>query len=123
MNPERSSGVVDFVAGARGRALVLSCLALLIVSGCGGARAAREVPPETARQELALRGIPFKEKNFVQSATHGDEWAVRLFLAAGMSPGVKDEAGQTPLLAAVNAEQYKLVRLMLAKKPDVNKRD
>src|SRR5918998_325420 len=86
----------------RAAALLLAAAALALAGGCGGGgRKPRAVSPQAARMELGLRGIPFKEKNFVESAAEGDEWAVRLFLAAGMSPDVRDERGQTPLQAAI----------------------
>ncbi|HLL73629.1 MAG TPA: hypothetical protein VK363_19480, partial [Pyrinomonadaceae bacterium] len=67
------------------------------------------VRPETARRELALRGINFKEEEFVMRAGEGDVWAVKLFLAAGMSPDVRDARGNRPLTAAMMNSQRGVV--------------
>ncbi|MFN2599336.1 MAG: ankyrin repeat domain-containing protein [Pyrinomonadaceae bacterium] len=83
----------------------------------------REVSPETARQELALRGIPYDAQHFVSSASEGDVWAVKLFLAAGMSPDVKDEHGATPLVAAMQLKRDDVARALLQKSQNVNLRD
>jgi ankyrin repeat protein len=52
-----------------------------------------------AREELAGRGVEFSETSFLVHIRSGDVEIVRLFLAAGMSPDVRDQ-GFTPLLEA-----------------------
>jgi ankyrin repeat protein len=104
----------------RGAVWVVLLLALLALATVGCDRTQRRVSPETARSELAMRGIAFDAKQFVLYAADGDVWAVRLFLAAGMSPDVKDERGATPLVAAMMAEQYKVALALLEKNQNVN---
>ncbi|HEX8181669.1 MAG TPA: hypothetical protein VF525_19160, partial [Pyrinomonadaceae bacterium] len=81
--------------------MTLSRFSLLLVTlsmlaGCA-ARLNTAVTPDTARQELGLRGIKYTPEAFVSETQGGDEWAVRLFLAAGMRPDVRDERGDTPV--------------------------
>jgi len=67
-----------------------------------------------------LRGISFTPQAFVNETHAGDEWAVRLFLAAGMRPDVRDEEGNTPVFAALTSDETKLLNLLLNAKPDLN---
>ena len=53
----------------------------------------------------------------------GDVWAVKLFVAAGMSPDVKDEKGTTPLVAAMQRQHDDAARALLEKSQNVNLRD
>jgi ankyrin repeat protein len=93
----------------------------LLVACAGCARQPREnVNPETARRELALRGIDFKEAEFVRYAGEGDAWAVKLFLAAGMSPDVRGERGDRPLTAAIARSQKSVAKLLLERNADPN---
>src|SRR4051812_2266232 len=83
----------------------------------------RYVSPDTARRELFLRGYDYKQDVFLDSAQDGDVIGVKLFLYAGMSPEVKNEAGETPLLVASRYGQTKAVRALLEKGADVNVKD
>jgi hypothetical protein len=103
------------------RAIRSAVVLSLCLASANCARQPRaQVSPETARRELALRGINFKEKEFVMHAGNGDAWAVRLFLAAGMSPDVKDERGATPLTAAMINSQKSVVKILLDKNANPN---
>lgn len=107
----------EILKGAVGTVFIPALLALASV-GCD--ETPRRASPETARRELALRGIAFDAKQFVVYAADGDVWAVRLFLASGMSPDVKDERGVTPLVAAMTAEQDKVALVLLERDQNVN---
>src|SRR5918911_3794140 len=95
---------------------------LSVLAGCG-AQSHTQVNPETARQELGLRGIKYTPEAFVGETRDGDEWSVRLFLAAGMRPDVHDARGDTPVFAALAGDQPKLLNLLLAAKPDLNQQN
>ena len=99
---------------------LLVALSVLIVGANCLRQPSEKVNPETARRELALRGINFKEDEFVQHAGDGDAWAVKLFLAAGMSPDVRDASGSRPLTAALNKSQKGVAKILLERKADPN---
>ncbi|HEV2763734.1 MAG TPA: ankyrin repeat domain-containing protein, partial [Pyrinomonadaceae bacterium] len=94
-------------------------IAVVLLAACAGC-----VPvsygPEAARRELAMRGVPFKESVFVERAGAGDLTTVRLFLAAGMSPNVKNEDDETPLIVASRYNRPAVVAALLASGADVN---
>jgi ankyrin repeat protein len=78
---------------ARNYIILAPVLALVFLSpACSSAR-------KKARRELAERGVEFSQSIFFDRARNGDTELIRLFLAAGMSPDVRDE-GFTPLLEA-----------------------
>src|SRR5688572_23167441 len=80
--------------------------------------------PDTARRELILRGHLFKEDVFVARAAEADMMAVRLFLAAGMSPNVQDRhSGETPLMAAASRGHARIARVLLEKGADAGVTD
>src|SRR5215208_4424086 len=85
-------------------ALCLSSSAL----ACGESqRRDRDIGPDTARRELFLRGYAYKEPDFLNAAKEGREVGVKLFLIAGMSPEVRNEEGETPLLLASSFDHAK----------------
>lgn len=85
--------------------LVALALALIAITGCSSA-----ADPEAAKESLEQlktkgRIDEVSEVNFIYSAEKSDLEAVNLYLASGMDPNVKNEYGNTPLLAAVNGDE------------------
>ena len=76
-----------------------------------------------ARAKLAQKNIPYNEEAFTRVVESGDTGAVELFLAAGMSPAVKDMTGRTPLINAASRGRDHISRQLLSKGADVNARD
>lgn len=76
-----------------------------------------------ARAKLAKKNIPYNEEAFTRAVAQGDTGAVELFLAAGMSPNVKDPSGRTVLITAADGGSDELSRKLLSKGADVNGRD
>lgn len=70
--------------------------------------------PETARRELALKGITFDEKTFIDEASSGEVVNVKLFLAAGINPNAKSEKGDAALIAAAINNQIKVIDALIA---------
>lgn len=86
---------------------------------------ARPVGPRelAARERLAEKNIPFNEAAFARAVDGGDTDAVELFLAAGMSPDVKDGGGGTALIGAAARGRNDISRRLLRGGADVNARD
>jgi hypothetical protein len=76
-----------------------------------------------ARAKLARKNIPYSEAAFTRVVEEGDTGAVDLFLAAGMSPDVKDSAGRTALISAASRGSNNISQRLLSKGADVNARD
>jgi ankyrin repeat protein len=57
--------------------------------------------PESARQLLERRGIPFTEDEFVDRAKQGDLPVIELMLDSGMTPDAKDKNGTPALIAGL----------------------
>jgi ankyrin repeat protein len=102
--------------------LIVLCLLLLPSASCtrGGDAS---ISPDTARRELFLRGYSYKPDEFLDKAKDGDTLGVKLFLIAGMSPEVRNDAGETPLLLAARYDHAQVERALLEKGADVNARD
>ena len=76
-----------------------------------------------ARERLAQRNIPYSEAAFTKAVEQGDLGAIDLFLAAGMSPDAKDEAGRTALISAASRGRNHVSQKLLGRGADVNSRD
>lgn len=76
-----------------------------------------------AREGLARKNIPFNEAAFARAVDGGDTAAVDLFLAAGMSPDVRDGSGGTALMGAAARGRDDISRKLLRGGADVNARD
>ena len=76
-----------------------------------------------ARDRLAEKNIPFNEAAFARAVDGGDTGTVELFLAAGMSPDVRDGAGGTALIGAAARGRNDISRKLLRGGADVNARD
>lgn len=76
-----------------------------------------------ARERLEQKNIPYNEAAFTRAVEEGDTGAVDLFLAAGMSPDAKDEAGRTALISAASRGRNNVSQKLLGRGADVNARD
>ena len=76
-----------------------------------------------ARERLAQKNIPFNEAAFARAVDGGDTETVDLFLAAGMSPDVRDGGGGTALFGAAARGRNDISRKLLSAGADVNARD
>ena len=76
-----------------------------------------------ARAKLEQKNIPYSEAAFARVVEEGDTGAVDLFLAAGMSPDVKDSAGRTALINAASRGSNNISQKLLSKGADVDARD
>ena len=75
---------------------------------------------EEALRKLAQKGIQYNELSFFEVLTNRDTEAIKLFLAAGMSPNTKDVFGHPALLLAVGLDYLEGVQLLLGAGADVN---
>lgn len=96
--------------------LALLCLLACSALACGDS-------PKVAREKLAHMKITYDADSFVQVAGQGDMAPLRLFLAAGMSPDVKDQKGVTPLIAAASNGRLEAARLLAAGGAELNARE
>jgi ankyrin repeat protein len=83
--------------------------------------------PEEARTELARMAIAFTPEALVSAAEQGDATAVKLLLAAGMSPNRTSDRSVTrrgtlisPLAAAAYQDRLRIVEMLLKAGADVN---
>jgi ankyrin repeat protein len=96
--------------------------------------------PEDARVELSRIPLEYTPDAFVESARRGDVSAVKLFLAAGMSPNATDDETNTAMMYAARAQPpdetaspeeakaahahyAEIIKALLTAKADVNKRN
>ncbi|MDD2904076.1 MAG: ankyrin repeat domain-containing protein [Syntrophales bacterium] len=89
--------------------LVLLLLSLL---ACADSR-------EEAKAKLESIKVPYNNDSIIYRAAIGDAAAVRLFLAAGMDPNVRDNQGVTPLIAAARSGKTEVVKLLLEQGADL----
>src|SRR5947209_17141730 len=99
------------------------CLLLLLPAFSCSTGDEGEIGPDTARRELFLRGYSYKPEVFLDGAKDGDIVGVKLFLIAGMSAEVRNDAGETPLLLASRYDHPQAARALLSSGADVNARD
>ncbi len=71
--------------------------------------------PEDAQKELSALNIPYTADEFVKSSREGNATAVKLFLAAGMDPDVKNRNGATALEAAKEESHAEIMKYLLDK--------
>jgi ankyrin repeat protein len=67
--------------------------------------------------------IEYSEASFIKCAERGDSLAVKLFLASGMGPNIKDIDGMTPLMMAAQNSRDNIVSVLLQKGADLNSRE
>src|SRR5437764_1393684 len=75
----------------------------LALGGAPAAATALTQQPATsseAKAELERRGVEFDDSMFVLRASEGDDEAIDLFLAAGVSPNARWSSGETALFNA-----------------------
>lgn len=80
-------------------------------------------PQAEAREALRKRGIPFAPERFLGCAGSGDIACVKYFLAAGMSPEVRDAGGTSALMQALYGGRIEVARVLIEKGADVNGRN
>jgi ankyrin repeat protein len=95
--------------------LALTPAVVFLSPACSSAR-------KKAQKELAERGVEFSETGFFDCARNGDAEIVGLFLAAGMSPDVRDQ-GFTPLLEAARRGHEEIARALIDAGADVDATD
>lgn len=71
-------------------------------------------PQAEALKELTARGYSLSPEQFFKAASTGDAAALKLFLAAGMAPGVRDARGRDALKEAVTHGRLAAVDVLLA---------
>ena len=79
--------------------------------------------PEQAKKKLEELGIEYSEKVFFDNAKNGKADVVELFLAAGMSPNVKDGQTWSPLMHAAEKGHVEVVQVLIDGGADVNQTD
>ena len=102
---------------------VLLLLPFALACDSDGRSAEPRISPDTARRELFLRGYSYREDVFLDSAKDGEPVGVKLFVLAGMSPEIRNEQGETPLLLTARFDRAKAARALLEAGADVNARD
>ena len=81
-------------------------------------------PKEAARQSLEAQHVPFTpEEFFRQATTRGHEYAVGLFLQAGMDPNSTDSERRPVLMRAAAAGHEGVVRRLIDGRANVNATD
>ena len=94
---------------------VLVLAPLMLVARCSRSR-------EAARRELEQKGIAYSDAVFFESAKRGEVNTVKLFLAAGMNPDMRNEKGDTVLMNALGANADPVVEVLLKAGADPNAR-
>ena len=97
------------------------CFAAFAFTAACGARSG-ETTPEMAQSVLKLRGYKVTEAELFRAVRLEDATAVRGFMQAGVSPNVKNEAGETALTFAIETVDPKVTAVLL-EKADVNLKD
>jgi len=102
-------------------------LAIFVVSlfAFAGCKETNQKPsPEDSKRGLKLRGYDYDEKSFLRAASTSDEVAVSTFVAAGMSPNVKEPStGGSALISAATRGDLEMVNTLLQSGADVNQTD
>src|ERR1039457_4312103 len=76
-----------------------------------------------ARAQIARLSMPFTPQAFVNRIIQGDTDAVKLYLAADMSPDSADDESITALMHAVHEGRRTIIDLLLKARADVNKKN
>ena len=106
-----------------------SCLLLTVfvigLFAFAGCKETNQKPsPEDSKLGLKLRGYDYDEKSFLRAASTSDEVAVSSFVAAGMSPNVKEPStGGSALISAATRGDLEMVNTLLRSGADVNQTD
>jgi ankyrin repeat protein len=76
--------------------------------------------PSDAAEGLKKMGLKADRKTLFERVEGRDARAVRLILAAGVSPGVRNDRGRTPLYVAVEAGDEEMVEALIASGASAN---
>ncbi len=100
----------DFTSGAAFRALAGLAVGILAV-----AATAESAPPDQAkaRKKLDDDYVKFTAEEFISQVHHGDKKMVQLFLDAGFAVDSPDARGRTALYEAAEADDGKMLALLL----------
>ena len=102
--------------------LIIFAVSLFQFASCTGRE--EKPTPEQSKGVLKLRGYDYDEKSFLRAASTSDEVAVRTFIAAGMSPNVKEPStGGSALISAATRGDLEMVNALLQGGADVNQKD
>lgn len=123
MNAMPNNGDDKLIAQKKGgnrlklsKVFMLGLLSLaILIAGCGNS-------PEDAKNDLKKMNLQYNEKSFLESIVNNNLKAVTLFLEAGMSANLDAKEG-TPLTLAASRSQLELIKLLVEKGADVNKKD
>lgn len=99
------------------RILPVSLGCFLLILAC-----ARD-PQADARAQLSRKGLEFTPEVFLTQVRKGEVEAVRLFLAAGMSPHTRDKRGHAALILAAQQGNPGVIALLLDQGADKEARD
>ena len=102
--------------------LAVFVVSLFALAGCKETNL--KPSPEDSKRGLKLRGYDYDEKSFLRAASTSDEVAVSTFVAAGMSPNVKEPStGGSALISAATRGDLEMVNTLLQSGADVNQTD
>ncbi len=107
------------------RSYVLLATFVVSLFAFAGCKETNQKPsPEDSKRGLKLRGYDYDEKSFLRAASTSDEVAVSTFVAAGMSPNVKEPStGGSALISAATRGDLEMVNALLQGGADVNQKD
>jgi hypothetical protein len=91
-----------------------------VAKPCTDRKTSNNFDSRRARQRLAELGIAYSEDSFVEHAEKGNTEVVRLLLAAGIDPNVRDRRGNTALIAAAANGYADIVTVLLNGQANVN---
>lgn len=101
--------------------LAAAVVIMLLLVGSGFWYYRYMIDPST---QLAKKGIAFTEQAFFQAIKTDDQDAVMLFLRSGYKPDHLAEAtGETPLIKAIEAGQYPMVKLLITQGASLDQKD
>ena len=102
--------------------LTIVVVGLFALAGCKETNL--KPSPDDSKRGLKLRGYDYDEKSFLRAASTSDEVAVSTFVAAGMSPNVKEPStGGSALISAATRGDLEMVNTLLQSGADVNQTD
>jgi uncharacterized protein len=121
IKPRLREAVENREAGEKSSAVLFLLFVCLVVLLPACRNEELKPTPEAARRMLKLRGYQFDEKAFAAAVGAEDLAAVNAFLAAGMSPNVRDDPdGDTMLILAATRGARGIVTSLINHGADIN---